>query len=160
MPLTIRPARRGDFARLLPLVEAYYRYDSIAFDRAVTGRALRHLLRDRTLGRAWIVDTGRSLAGYTILTYNYDLEFGGTQGIITDLFVDVRYRRKGLGAKLVAAISDYCHDAGIAAVELQVTAKNRRARRFYHALGFRKSDRIVMNLHVPQRERKVKPRSL
>ena len=41
MAFTNRPAGRGDWARLLPLVEAYYKFDSIAFDRIVTGRAVR-----------------------------------------------------------------------------------------------------------------------
>jgi hypothetical protein len=33
-----------------------------------------------------VIDTvaERELVGYAILTYNYDLEFGGVQGIITD----------------------------------------------------------------------------
>jgi|SRR5271166_180225 len=108
MSLNIRLAGRGDWARLLPLVEAYYQFDSIAFDHVVTGRALRRLLRDPSLGRAWIAEAGRSPAGYAILTYNYDLEFGGTQKIITDMFVGSRYRRKGLGTTLIEAICDNC----------------------------------------------------
>jgi ribosomal protein S18 acetylase RimI-like enzyme len=148
MSMNIQVAGRSDWGRLLPLIAAYYKFDSIAFDRVVTGRALRGLLRDPSQGRAWIVDAGRSPAGYAILTYNYDLEFGGTQGIITDLFVGTRYRRKGLGAKLIDAICRYCRANGIEAVELQVTATNRRAQSFYRALGFRKSDRIVMGLEL------------
>lgn len=151
MSLTIRLAGPRDWAKLLPLVAAYYKFDSIAFDRIITGRALRQLMRNHSLGRAWIVDAGRSPAGYAILTYNYDLEFGGMQGIITDLFVAARYRRKGLGAKLIAAICDYCLTIGVAAIELQVTAANRKAQAFYRALGFRKSDRIVMDLEVDRR---------
>ncbi len=107
MSLNIRLTGRGVWARLLPLVEAYYKFDSIAFDHVVTGRALRRLLRDPSHGRAWIVEAGRSPAGYAILTYNYGLEFAGTPGIITDMFVGSRYRRKGLDAKLIEAICDY-----------------------------------------------------
>ena len=159
MSLTIRLAGRGDSARLLPLVEAYYKFDSIAFDRVATDRALRRLLRDHSNGRAWIAEAERSPAGYAILTYNYDLEFGGTQGIITDMFVGPRYRRKGLGAKLIAGICDYCRTVDIDAVELQVTASNRKAQSFYRALGFIESDRIVMGLDVRQVGAEPKPRS-
>ena len=73
----IRFATSRDFDRLLRLVAAYYRFDSIAFDTRATGAALRRLLRDKSLGRAWVIDSGRELAGYAIVTYNYDLEFGG-----------------------------------------------------------------------------------
>ena len=33
---------------------------------------------------------------YALLTYNFDLEFGGLQGILTDLFVVTRHRGSGL----------------------------------------------------------------
>jgi hypothetical protein len=77
--LKIRFAASRDFDRLLRLVAAYYRFDSIAFDTRVTGGALRRLLREKSLGRAWVIDSGRELAGYAIVTYNYDLEFGGIE---------------------------------------------------------------------------------
>jgi ribosomal protein S18 acetylase RimI-like enzyme len=160
MASTIRFARRGDLARLLPLVEAYYKFDSIAFDRIITGRALRRLLRDPSLGRAWIVEAGRIAVGYAILTYNYDLEFGGMQGIITDMYVGPRYRRKGLGAKLIAAICDCCRADDIDAVELQVTASNRRAQSFYRALGFKRADRIVMGLDLKPHSRLFRQRAI
>ena len=65
MAFTNRPVGRGDWARLLPLVEAYYKFDSIAFDRIVTGRAVRRLLCDPSLGRAGIRSrTRRVAAGY------------------------------------------------------------------------------------------------
>ena len=59
MAFTNRPVGRGDWARLLPLAEAYYKFDSIAFDRIVTGRAVRRLPCDPSLGRAGIIEAGR-----------------------------------------------------------------------------------------------------
>ncbi|HYL60025.1 MAG TPA: GNAT family N-acetyltransferase [Candidatus Acidoferrales bacterium] len=144
----IRPARRSDFDALLRLVAAYYRFDSIRFNRSTTGRALRRLLREESLGRVWVIDAGGALAGYAVLTYNFDMEFGGVQGIVTDFFIAARYRRKGLGARTLAAIRDYCKSRGIGTLELQVTRHNRAAQAFYRALGFKTLDRIVMDLDV------------
>ena len=149
----IRLATRRDHAALLTLVERYYRFDSIAFDARVTGRALIKLLRDRSLGRAWVLDAGRALAGYAILTFNYDLEFGGIEGIITDFFIDSRHRRKGLGARMLAVITDYCRSTGIDAIELQVTDQNRRAIQFYKSRGFVKFPRVVMGLDLATTKR-------
>jgi GNAT superfamily N-acetyltransferase len=144
----IRFASARDFDRLLRLVAAYYRFDSIAFDKRVTGSALRRLLREKSLGRAWVIDSGRDLAGYAIATYNYDLEFGGIEAIMTDLFIAQRHRRKGLGARMIEAVRDFCRREGIGALELQVSRRNDAAQAFYRALGFEALDRIVMNLEL------------
>jgi ribosomal protein S18 acetylase RimI-like enzyme len=145
---TIRAARHRDFRPLIRLVKAYYRFDSIAFDERGTGRALSKLMRDKSLGRIWVIDTGRALAGYLILTYNYDLEFGGMEGMITDLYLASRYRGKGLGARMIAAVREFCRREKIRAIELQVSRDNRAARSFYRALGFKSLDRIVMSTEV------------
>jgi GNAT superfamily N-acetyltransferase len=146
--LKIRFAASRDFDRLLRLVGAYYRFDSIAFDSRVTGGALRQLLREKSLGRAWVIGSGRELAGYAIVTYNYDLEFGGIEAIMTDLFIAQRHRRKGLGARMIEAVRDFCRREGIGALELQVSQRNDAAQAFYRALGFEALDKIVMNLEV------------
>jgi GNAT superfamily N-acetyltransferase len=138
---------------MLPLIEAYYDFDSIDFDARVIRPALSRLLRDKSLGRGWVVDGGGSLAGYAILTYNYDLEFGGTEGIITEFFIEPNYRREGLGARMIATIREFCRSARIGTIELQVSRGNRSARSFYQALGFEASDRIVMSIAVNARER-------
>lgn len=147
----IRFVTPSDFDRLLRLVAAYYKFDSIEFNQRVTGRALRRLLREEALGRVWVIDAGTALAGYAILTYNYDLEFGGAEGMLTDLYVAARYRRRGLGAQVISAISEFCREAGIATIELQVSRGNRAARSFYRALGFKAWDRVVMSIDVKPR---------
>jgi len=146
--LKIRLATQSDLARMLPLIEAYYAFDSIDFDARIIRPALSRLLRDRSLGRSWVVDDARSLAGYAIMTYNYDLEFGGTEGIITEFFIAPNHRREGLGLRMITAVREFCRSARIATIELQVSRGNRPARSFYQALGFKPSDRIVMSIDV------------
>jgi len=138
----------ADFDGLLRLVEAYYKFDSIAFDESVTGRALHRLLRVKSLGQVWVADSRGELTGYVILTYNYDLEFGGIEGLVTDMFVDQRFRRTGIGERLVAAVREYCRSRKISTIELQVTRHNRRAQAFYRALGFKELDRVVMSHEI------------
>ena len=142
----IRRARASDQAELLRLIRAYYRFDQIRFDPRATPTALRTLLRKPSLGRVWVAENGARLVAYLVLTYNYDLEFGGNEGIVTELYVENRSRGSGLGRKLIDAARAFCHKSGIGTVELQVSKDNRRARAFYKALGFREFDRIVMAL--------------
>ena len=146
--MQIRTAKFSDCGRILRLVEAYYKLDSIAFDERTTGRALKRLLKDKSLGCVWVIDTGRALAGYLILTYNYDLEFGGREGMLTDFYIAPRYRRRGLGAQMIVAVREFCRAERIGTIELQVTRENRAAQAFYRALGFKTWNRIVMSIEV------------
>jgi ribosomal protein S18 acetylase RimI-like enzyme len=149
-PHTIRPARASDVERLLPLVKAYYAFDRIAYDAETLRGALTQLLKDNSLGRVWIIDTGRSLAGYAVLAYSYDLEFGGREAIITDLFVSARHRRQGLGARLLSTIIAFCRREALYEIELHVTRENRGAMAFYKSFGFVDRRRTVLTLEVKQ----------
>ncbi len=141
-------AKSADFARLLELIREYYRYDGIRFSARSIGPALRRMLRDETLGLAWLIHHDSEVAGYVILTFNYDLEFGGMQGIVTDLYLREEHRGRGLGRLALDAVAKYCRGHKISAIELQVEHDNKAAQAFYRKLGFRPLSRIVMGKSV------------
>jgi ribosomal protein S18 acetylase RimI-like enzyme len=66
--------------------------------------------------------------------------------MITELFVEARWRRFGIGRLLIDLALSFCHKSGIATLELQVSRDNRKARAFYKSLGFREFDRVVMSI--------------
>ena len=120
--IEIRRARLGDAADLLPLISAYYRFDGIRFRAGPIAQALTRMLKNRRLGCAWIFRDGIKAVGYVLLSFNFDLEFGGFEGLVTDLFVHQDYRGRGLGKRALAMVDEYCRSVGIATVELQVVA--------------------------------------
>ena len=140
----VRSARPADFKQLLGLIRAYYRYDGIRFRPRIVAGALRRLLRDHSLGRIWIMRIGARTIGYVAFSFHYDVEFGGREGVITDLFVRGGYRGRGLGTRLLATVDDYCRSAGIRSIELQVIRGNREAEAFYRKHGFSRLARIIM----------------
>jgi diamine N-acetyltransferase len=144
----VRKTRVSDFPRLLALIREYYRYDGIRFEAKSIAPALRKLLRDESLGRVWMIHEGARVAGYVILTFNYDLEFGGMQGIVTDLFLREKYRGRGFGKHALDCVEEYCRGRGISAIELQVEHENKSAQGFYRRLGFLRSLRIVMGKNL------------
>jgi ribosomal protein S18 acetylase RimI-like enzyme len=148
MKAKIRAGRISDFDILIQLVEEYYRYDSLEFDADRIGAALRKLLQDANLGCAWIVEQDTEVAGYLLLTYNYDLEFGGREGIVTDLFLREKFRGRGIGRHMIGRVEDHCRASGINAVELQVEIENRPAQSFYRKLGFSQLPRLVMSKQI------------
>ncbi len=145
LAIIVRRAAARDFELLLELIREYYRYDGIRFSAKSIGPALRRLLRDETLGQVFLLHHGSELAGYVILTFNYDLEFGGLQGIVTDLYLREPYRGSGLGGRALDTVSEYCRRKKISVLELQVEYHNEAAQNFYRKLGFRKLPRLVMS---------------
>jgi len=89
-----------DATKLLKFISAYYRFDRIPLDRKALALALSLLLENQALGRAFFIRTRGRVVGYMILTFGFDLEFGGRQATVTDFYINSGHRRKGVGRRL------------------------------------------------------------
>jgi ribosomal protein S18 acetylase RimI-like enzyme len=152
MLVSFRACGPKDHGKLLKLVCAYYRFDKIPFDRRSLSKGLDTLLRNVSQGQTWLMENHKKVVGYAVLTYNFDLEYGGVEGMLTDLYVDKHYRNKGIGSLALFEIEDFCRERGIRAIELQVQHHNRAAETFYRKAGFQLLKRKVMLLAVRPEE--------
>src|SRR3974390_800415 len=152
MLVTFRPCRPKDHATLLRFVTEYYRFDKISFKRASLSQGLDTLLRNVSQGQAWLMESHKTPVGYALLTYNFDLEYGGIEGMLTDLYVSKRYRNRGIGSLALYEIEDFCRERGIRAIELQVLRHNPAAETFYRKAGFKILPRKVMVFDVRPEE--------
>ncbi len=161
MLVSFRPCGPKDHTTLLKLVIAYYRFDKIPFNRASLSKGLDTLLRNLSAGQAWLMENHKRTLGYALLTYNFDLEYGGIEGMLTDLYVEKRHRNSGIGSLALYEIEDFCRERGIRAIEVQVLQHNKAAETFYRKAGFHILKRKVMLLEVrpqhlvPQRRGKA-----
>ncbi|WP_189090298.1 GNAT family N-acetyltransferase [Deinococcus ruber] len=149
-PAPLRCATASDLTATLSLIGEYYAFDGIGFDRDSLEQGLRTLLSEPLLGRVYLIESGTIesgmvVAGYTILTFGFDLEFGGRQATMTDLYLRPAFRGAGLGRASMAALEAVCQELEIGALELQVERDNRAAQAFYGRLGFQAHDRIPMS---------------
>ena len=152
MLISFRSCTPKDHRELLQLVMAYYRFDKIPFTRASLTQGLSTLLRNPSQGHAWLMENHKKPVGYAILTYNFDLEYGGVEGMLTDLYVSKPYRNRGVGSLALYEIEDYCRERGIRALEVQVQGHNRAAETFYRKAGFHAMKRKLMLLEVRPEE--------
>ena len=74
--------------------------------------------------------------------------------MLTDLYVEKRYRQKGVGSLAIYEIEDFCRERGIRTIELQVQHHNKSANTFYRKTGFKTLPRKVMVLDVRPEERR------
>jgi GNAT superfamily N-acetyltransferase len=153
MLITFRPCGPKDRAVLLKFVTEYYRFDKIPFDKKSLSKGLDTMLRNVSQGQAWLMESHHKPVGYAVLTYNFDLEYGGVEGMLTDLYVSKRFRNRGIGSLALYEIEDFCRERGIRAIEVQVLNRNRAAETFYRKAGFSLLPRKVMLMSV--REEKV-----
>ncbi|HUI53059.1 MAG TPA: GNAT family N-acetyltransferase [Terriglobales bacterium] len=152
MLVCFRSCSPKDHKPLLKLVIAYNRFEKNKVNRKSLGQGLDVLLRNPSQGKMWLMEIRKKPVGYALLTYNFELEYGGAEGVLRDLFVEKRFRNQGIGSLALYEIEDYCRERGMRAFQLQLPRRNRSAEVFYRKAGFRELPRRVMILQVRAEE--------
>jgi ribosomal protein S18 acetylase RimI-like enzyme len=86
-------------------------------------------IRDRN-ANVLVARAAGVVAGFAIMRY------GETHAHLNLLAVDTRFRRQGIGRRMMQWLEQTALVAGIADIGLEVRAQNVQARRFYAALGY------------------------
>jgi ribosomal protein S18 acetylase RimI-like enzyme len=140
---SLRPASHDDRAELLPRTRALNANEGIAIDPSVLETALDRLLRDPSLGGAWFIERSGKAIGYAIVTFGYDLEFGGRDAFLTELWIDPAERAGGAGSAALGMLAPELRARGVNALHLAVRPDN-PAKRLYERSGFIAQPRILM----------------
>jgi ribosomal protein S18 acetylase RimI-like enzyme len=144
--LAIRPARAEDAVEMVRMIRALAAHVGHSSRARVTAEALERTASSaEPPWRALVADPGSgSLAGLCLYSIVYSTWRGAPGLFVIDLYVDPRWRREGLGARLLQAAGKLGHAAGCRFIRLDVDAGNEGAMRFYERLGFREmtADRI------------------
>jgi ribosomal protein S18 acetylase RimI-like enzyme len=140
-----RPATDADLPILLSMMQDFNAIEAIAFDRETFAPRLRALLADAGLGGVLVFDVDGAPAGYAIVTWGYDLEFGGRDAFLTELYVVAARRGQGLGRQALAAAERFAQAGGAHALHLLVRHDNAPARALYDGAGFAAQPRLVMS---------------
>jgi GNAT superfamily N-acetyltransferase len=157
----LKLASLKDVCLLMGLIRDYYTFDQILFREEEIRQGLKALLGRPRLGKAWLILRRKRPVGYIVVTFGFDLEFGGRQATVTEFFVQPEHRGKGLGRMALGYVEEFVRRRGVQVIELQVTRDNSRAYHFYTSCGFQGHDRIPMSkrleastLPPPARRRK------
>lgn len=152
--LEARAAVAADVPMLLESMADFNRLEGISFDPAAIEAPLRVLLADPTLGLVRLLhDRGGQLAGYFVLSWGFDLEWGGRDAFLTELYLVPAQRGRGLGAEVMAFVEDAALAGGARALHLAVRHENAAARRVYERAGFEAPKRLLMTKKLPDPER-------
>lgn len=146
--IAIRPATLDDLAQVLPRTRALNDHEGIEISDASLDAALSKLLESPELGGVWLVTNGGDPIGYAIVTFGYDLEFGGRDAFLTELWIDEDQRGSGAGREVLTLLDPELRVLGVNALHLQVRPEN-PAMRLYEREGFVVSPRRIMTRLIP-----------
>ena len=131
-----RLAVESDADILLPFMREYYAFDGHGFDGSKARGALMTLLRDASLGLAWLILNGDVLVGYVVLCFGYSLEWLGRDAFIDEFYLREEYRGRGWGRATMAFVEEAARAAGVRALHLEVVRENAAALQIYRTMGF------------------------
>jgi aminoglycoside 6'-N-acetyltransferase len=147
----VRPAAPADVPALLPMMEDFNRLEGIAWDRRTGEAPLRTLVGRPDLGLVGVVGEGEEIVGYFVLTWGYDLEWGGRDAFLTELYLRPAARGRGLGAAVMREAEALARGAGAGALHLMVRDENAAALRLYLAAGYAPPGRLFLSKPLGER---------
>ena len=81
-------------------------------------------------------DEDASFAGYVVVGETKNMFSPTGYGFVYDVFVEERFRRQGIGSKLIEAAEDFCKSRGLGTLKLEVATNNPVALELYEKTGF------------------------
>jgi diamine N-acetyltransferase len=140
-----RLAVESDADILLPFMREYYAFDGHGFDEAKARLALTTLLRDASLGRAWLILDGDAPVGYVVLCFGYSLEWLGRDAFIDEFYLREEFRGRGWGRAAMAFVEDAARAAGIRTLYLEVVRENAAALKIYRSMGYHEHESTFLS---------------
>ena len=139
-----REAGPADAEQLLDWMIDFNRIEGIAYDRERLALALAPLLSGATPpGRALVASVDGRGVGYAVVGFSYDLEFGGRDGWLTEVYLVPEARGRGLSRALVDAAAQMARAHGVGALHLSVRPQNAPALALYRGAGFQPWTRLA-----------------
>jgi ribosomal protein S18 acetylase RimI-like enzyme len=96
---------------------------------------------DRAFCRVARPEAGHEPVGFVLANIVFSVKFAGRALWIDNLYVSTRWRRRGLGRRLVAEVLDWAEVNGIKGVDLEAYQGNTPAAILYRELGFDRLNR-------------------
>lgn len=141
----IRPATADDADAVMRMMATFNTHESIAFSIEGLARSYGELLAHPEQGVILLAEVGGVPAGYAVVSYGFDFEYGGRDAFLCELFVVERYRNKSVGRSLLGAVETHCQGAGVKALHLIVRSDNASAQILYRRNGFTFDPRLLMS---------------
>ena len=127
----------------------YYAFDGHGFDERKAHVALTTLLRDRNLGRVWLILDGEPV-GYVVICFGYSLEWLGRDAFVDEFYLREKYRGRGWGRRTLAFVEEAARALDVTTLHLEVVQQNTSALDIYRKLGFKPHSSTFLSKWIAQ----------
>jgi len=148
--ITIRQAVLSDLEALAPLFDSYRQFYGRASD---THAASEFLLARFNHGESvlFIALEGGNPVGFTQLYPSFSSVSLARTFVLSDLFVNERARKKGVGSKLMSAAVEFAGTLGAVRVSLSTATTNETAQALYQSAGWKRDEQFfVYHFTIPE----------
>jgi GNAT superfamily N-acetyltransferase len=143
-------ATPADEDGVFALMRAFYAEERIVLRDDAARAALREMLRNPQLGRAFLLRNAAASenahGGYIVTAFWHNLEFGGRVVVLDELYLAPALRGRGLGRMSIGFVREWAKGNGAVAVRLEVNHHNKRAKELYLKAGFGDDRRDIMTV--------------
>jgi GNAT superfamily N-acetyltransferase len=140
MEFRIEPASERDLPLILKLIKDLAEYEKLAHAVIATEEVLHESLFTKRVAEVLIGYAGDEPAGFAVFFQTFSTFLGVPGMYLEDIFVEPRWRRKGLGRQLLVHLAKIANERGYGRVEWSVLDWNEPAIGFYKALGAKPVD--------------------
>ena len=140
MTLRIERASERDVPLILKLIKDLAEYEHLSHAVTATEAALRESLFVKRAAEVVIGYAGDEPAGFALFFQTFSTFMGVPGMYLEDIFVEPKWRRKGLGRQLLVQLARIASERGYGRVEWSVLNWNEPAIGFYKALGAKPMD--------------------
>ena len=132
--IRIETATDKDTARLTQLYRKLYKGDED--QRFFKSNAVANYFKSGS--RVFVARDGNCIEGFIWVVYYEHIKNKGI-GIIEELYIDDKYRKNGIGKRLVSKAIEYLKKRDVLVVIVTTSPHMINAKRFYKAVGFKVS---------------------
>lgn len=144
-------AWRKAAARDIPVIAAmaadFYRHEHLEFILRRFTTAVRDLIKSKSRGAVWVIESGGVAIGYAIVCCGFSVEYGGVTGFVDEFYIAPSHRSRGIGTETLEFLKREAAARGWVALLLEVVRGNRRAGALYRRAGFADTGRTLFVQH-------------
>jgi len=156
MEITIKPIEPQDVTELLEMIKDLARFEHLEREVEATADLLKQsFFGPQPAAGALFARCDGESAGYSIYFFTFS-SFLARQGIwLEDIYVKPKFRKRGLGRRLIEAVAQVGVDRGCGRYEWMALNWNERALDFYQSIGARAMKEWVMHRMSPVELRRL-----
>ncbi|HWR44678.1 GNAT family N-acetyltransferase [Sporomusa sp.] len=145
LDVTIRHAEMTDIESMLELLKALFAIETdFAVDSSKQRCGLELMLQEDPNRCVLVAEADQTVIGMCTAQLLISTAEGGLKAIIEDVVVKDAYRSRGIGIRLLKAVSQWAGSQGAKRLDLLADQHNRPAVNFYQKLGWSQTELVCL----------------